>query len=117
VEGKMSQLLTQDPVLKNLAQKAFVSYMRSIHLQRNKEVRAANSWVLPFAQDLRQFHLIGKYGPSLKRRFSRALYSEGKIMVVSISMQKYHDSCARTGNSAHAGTSLFLDDSCVPADL
>lgn len=38
VESKISQLLTQDPALKHLAQKALVSYLRSLHLQRNKTV-------------------------------------------------------------------------------
>jgi len=49
VEAKVSQLLTQDPALKHLAQKALVSYLRSLHLQRNKDVfdvKAVNAQAL-----------------------------------------------------------------------
>ena len=38
LQQKLAQLVAQDPALKHMAQKAFVSYLRSVHLQSNKEV-------------------------------------------------------------------------------
>ena len=38
LQQKLAQQIAQDPALKHMAQKAFVSYMRSLHLQSNKQV-------------------------------------------------------------------------------
>lgn len=38
IRSKLQSLLTEDTELKYLAQKAFITYMRSVWLQKNKEV-------------------------------------------------------------------------------
>lgn len=38
LQQKLVQQIAQDPALKHMAQKAFVSYLRSVHLQSNKQV-------------------------------------------------------------------------------
>jgi len=53
IQGKLSGLLAGDGAIKHLAQKAFISYIRSIHLLKDKEV--FNVQALPreeFAQSL-----------------------------------------------------------------
>lgn len=44
LQQKLAQQIAQDPALKHMAQKAFVSYMRSVHLQSNKKVFDINQY-------------------------------------------------------------------------
>lgn len=44
LQQKLAQQIAQDPALKHMAQKAFVSYLRSVHLQSNKSVFDINKY-------------------------------------------------------------------------
>eukprot|EP00002_Diphylleia_rotans_P028369 TRINITY_DN5727_c0_g1_i1.p1 TRINITY_DN5727_c0_g1~~TRINITY_DN5727_c0_g1_i1.p1 ORF type:complete len:846 (+),score=232.93 TRINITY_DN5727_c0_g1_i1:48-2585(+) len=75
--GSLQQYITEDPEFKYLAQKAFISYMRSIYLMPNKEIFDVHK--LPTAEYSLSLGLIGT--PKIKFGGKEQPHSSGAISV------------------------------------
>ena len=85
IKNQLQNMCFKDPELKYLGQKAFVSYVRSVHIQRDKEVFKLNelpleefsaSLGLPGAPKIK--FLKGDNAKSLKNAPRQALFSSGE---------------------------------------
>ncbi len=92
IQGKLQSFCVQDPEMKHWAQRSFICYLRSVHLQSNKSV--FNVHVLPTAE----------YAKSL------GLAQPPRIRFLQKVQRKIKERRGRVGGEAAAGETEGLED-------